>query len=157
MGYGVGLVGLVAIKVLAPGFYARQDIRTPVRIAIVVLVLSQLMNLGFVPWLGHAGLALSIGVAALINASWLLVGLRRQGVYRPEPGWGRFLLQVMLATALLGGVLAAAAQGLDWTGLRQTPWSRIGWMAACLGGAMLLYVAALAATGLKVRQFTQRA
>ena len=63
MGYGVGLMGLVGVKILAPGFYARQDIRTPVRIAIVVLVLTQLMNLVFVPWLGHAGLALSIGLA----------------------------------------------------------------------------------------------
>src|SRR5690606_30626361 len=61
-GYGAGLLGLVAIKVLAPGFYARQDIRTPVKIAIVVLVLTQLMNLLFVPWLAHAGLALAIGL-----------------------------------------------------------------------------------------------
>lgn len=157
MGYGVGLVGLVAIKVLAPGFYARQDIRTPVRIAIVVLVLTQLMNLGFVPWLGHAGLALSIGVAALINAIWLLVGLRRKGAYTPQPGWGRFLGQVVLATALLGGALAAAAHGLDWTALRQTPWARIGWMAACLGGAALLYFGTLALTGVKLRQFARRA
>jgi len=68
MGYGVGLMGLVGVKVLAPGFYARQDMRTPVRIAIGMLVLTQLMNLVFVPRLGHAGLALSIGLAALLNA-----------------------------------------------------------------------------------------
>jgi putative peptidoglycan lipid II flippase len=69
-GYGVGLLGLVAIKVLAPGFYASQNIKTPVMIAIVVLVLTQLMNLVFVPMLAHAGLALSIGVGAMINAGW---------------------------------------------------------------------------------------
>jgi putative peptidoglycan lipid II flippase len=90
MGYGAGLLGLVAIKVLAPGFYARQDIRTPVKIAIVVLVLTQLMNLVFVPFLAHAGLALAIGLGAMINALWLLIGLVRRGAYRPSPGWARF-------------------------------------------------------------------
>ena len=88
-GYGVGLLGLVAIKVLAPGFYASQDMRTPVRIAIVVLVLTQLLNIALVPLLQHAGLALSIGLGALINAGWLLVGLLRRGSYKPAPGWGR--------------------------------------------------------------------
>ena len=82
MGYGVGLMGLIGVKILAPGFYARRDIRTPVRIAIVVLVLTQAMNLVFVPLLGHAGLALSIGLGALVNATWLFVGLRRKA-YRP--------------------------------------------------------------------------
>ncbi|WP_309137483.1 lipid II flippase MurJ, partial [Escherichia coli] len=71
-GYGAGLLGLVAIKVLAPGYYASQDIRTPVRIAIVVLVATQIMNAALVPLLAHAGLALSIGLGALINALWLL-------------------------------------------------------------------------------------
>src|SRR5690606_29084830 len=66
MGYGAGLIGLVAIKVLAPGFYARQDIRTPVKIAIGVLVLTQLLNVVLVPHLAHAGLALAIGLGALV-------------------------------------------------------------------------------------------
>ena len=72
--YGVGLMGLVGVKVLAPGYYAQMDIRTPVRIAISVLLLTQLLNLAFVPWLAHAGLALSIGLAAMVNAAWLLAG-----------------------------------------------------------------------------------
>jgi putative peptidoglycan lipid II flippase len=83
MGYGAGLLGLVAIKVLAPGYYASQDIRTPVKIAIVVLVITQLLNLVLVPWLKHTGLALSIGLAALVNATWLLIGLLRRGTYKP--------------------------------------------------------------------------
>eukprot|EP01031_Cornospumella_fuschlensis_P015525 gene15525-18979_t len=69
----------IPLKVLAPGFYAKQDIRTPVKVAIVVLVLTQLLNLLFVPQLGHAGLALSIGCGALVNALWLLIGLHRRG------------------------------------------------------------------------------
>jgi putative peptidoglycan lipid II flippase len=156
MGYGVGLMGLVAVKILAPGFYARQDIRTPVRIAIVVLGLTQLMNLLFVPLLGFAGLALSIGLGATVNALWLFIGLRRAGWYRPAPGWLGFALRLLFACALLAGLLAWAAHAIDWIGLRARPGVRIGWMAACLAGAALLYFAALAATGLRLRQFVRR-
>jgi putative peptidoglycan lipid II flippase len=156
MGYGVGLMGLVAIKILAPGFYARQDIRTPVRIAIVVLVATQLMNLAFVPWLGHAGLALSIGLGALVNAAWLYHGLRRGDVYRPLPGWGAFLARVVLASALMGAGLAAAVHGLDWVGLRQQPWVRIGAMAACLAAAAAVYFGTLRVAGLDLRSFVRR-
>jgi putative peptidoglycan lipid II flippase len=156
MGYGVGLMGLVGVKILAPGFYARQDIRTPVKIAVVVLVLTQLMNLLFVPYLRHAGLALSIGLGAMINATWLFVGLRRAGAYTPAPGWGAFGLRVLLATALLGLALAWAAQAIDWVGLHDRQWLRVSWMAACLGGAALLYFGLLWAMGLKLREFVRR-
>ncbi len=156
MGYGVGLLGLIAVKILAPGFYARQDIRTPVRIAIVVLVLTQLMNLVWVPLFGHAGLALSIGLAALINATWLLIGLVRAGSYRPSPGWLGFTWRVAVATLLLGALLAWAAQAFDWIALRSAPWQRAGWLAASLGAAALLYFGALAALGLRLRQFAKR-
>ncbi len=156
MGYGVGLMGLVGVKILAPGFYARQDIRTPVRIAVVVLVLTQLMNLAFVPRLAHAGLALSIGIGALINAAWLFVGLRRAGLYTPEPGWRGFALRVLLASAAMGGGLAWAAAALDWVALRDQPGLRIGALAACLVSAGLLYFGCLLATGLKLRQFARR-
>ena len=157
MGYGVGLMGLVGVKVLAPGFYARQDIRTPVRIAIVVLVATQLMNALLVPWLAHAGLALSIGLGALLNAGWLLIGLRRGGVYRPRPGWPLFMLRVLLACAALGLLLAWAASALDWIGLRSHWAQRAGWMAAVLGGAALLYFAVLWTSGLRLAHFRRGA
>ncbi len=155
-GYGVGLLGLIAVKVLAPGFYARQDIRTPVKIAVVVLIATQAMNLVFVPLFGHAGLALSIGLGALVNATWLFVGLRRRGLYRPKPGWRVFVLRVLAATALLTAVLVWAAQGIDWIGLRAQPWQRAGAMAAVLAGVAALYFATLAATGLRPREFIRR-
>jgi putative peptidoglycan lipid II flippase len=155
MGYGVGLMGLVGVKVLAPGFYARQDIRTPVKIAIVVLIAVQAMNLVFVPWLRHAGLALSIGVGALINATWLYVGLRKRGVYRPAPGWTGFALRVVLATALLGALLWWADQRIDW--LHTAGLARAGLLAAVLGAAALLYFGVLLACGLRPRQFMRRA
>jgi len=157
MGYGAGLLGLIAIKVLAPGYYARQDIRTPVRIAIVVLVVTQGLNVVLVPWLAHAALTLSIGLGALINAGWLLRGLIRLGVYRPAAGWAAFALRVGLACAALGAVLAWCARAIDWIGLQATPWQRAGLLAAVLGGVALLYFGVLLACGMRLREFMRRA
>lgn len=156
MGYGVGLMGLVGIKILAPGFYARQDTRTPARIAVAVLVLTQLLNVLFVPWLGHVGLALSVSLGAMINAVWLFVGLRRAGAYVPEPGWRAFSLRVFGSTALLGGLLFWAEHSIDWVGLVDHQAQRIGWMALCLAGSGLVYFGALHLSGLKFREFMHR-
>lgn len=156
-GYGVGLLGLVAIKVLAPGYYASQNIRTPVMIAVVVLVLTQLLNLVLVPRFAHAGLALAIGLGAMVNAIWLLVGLVRRGMFKPLPGWGRFALQVGLASLALAAWLWWAAQHWDWTALGATYFKRIGLMALILSGSAAIYFAILAATGVKLRHFARRA
>ena len=155
-GYGAGLLGLVAIKVLAPGFYASQDIRTPVRIAIVVLVITQLLNIALVPLLKHAGLALSIGLGAMINAGWLLVGLLRRGSYRPGPGWGVFGLQVVAASALLAVFLMWGAQAVPWIELRAQGFKRAGLLALMIAGGVALYFGALMAAGLKLRQLVRR-
>jgi putative peptidoglycan lipid II flippase len=154
--YGAGLVGLVAIKVLAPGFYASQDIRTPVRIAIVVLVITQLLNIALVPWLRHTGLALSISLGALINAGWLLVGLLKRGSYKPSPGWGRFALQVIGATALVTVFLMWGASSFSWTALRAHSLGRAGLMGLMLLGSAAIYFIALWASGVKLRQFVTR-
>lgn len=156
MGYGVGLMGLVAVKILAPGYYARQDLRTPVKIAIVVLVLTQVMNAVFVPLIGYPGLALSISLGAVINALWLFIGLRRAGAYVPEAGWPGFALRVFGATALLGGLLFWAERRVDWVGLVDHQWLRIAWLAGCLGGAALLYFGTLGLCGIRLRQFMRR-
>ncbi|WP_418316504.1 murein biosynthesis integral membrane protein MurJ [Piscinibacter sakaiensis] len=156
MGYGVGLIGLIGVKVLAPGFYARQDLRTPVRIAVVVLILTQLMNLVFVPQFAHAGLALSIGVAALINAGWLLTGLIRLGVYRPAPGWPGFLLRVGLACAIMGAALAWADHRLPWVALAASKGLQVLWLTACLVTAAILYFGSLQLAGIRWRTFLRR-
>jgi putative peptidoglycan lipid II flippase len=155
--YGVGLLGIVAVKVLAPGYYARQDIRTPVRIAIAVLVLTQLMNLVLVPWLAHSALTLSIGLGAMINAGWLLRGLVRTGVYRPGPGWSRFAFSVLLGCIALGAALFWANGAIDWIGSQARPWWRAGVLAGVLGAVALLYFGVLAACGVRLREFMRRA
>jgi putative peptidoglycan lipid II flippase len=154
--YGVGLMGLIGIKILAPGFYANQDIRTPVRVAITVLVLTQLLNLVLVPYLGHAGLALSIGLGALINATWLLIGLRRAGLYTPSAGWLAFGLKVLVATALLGALLIWSNQAIDWIALRKQPWQRVGWLAGSLVVAGAVYFGALTLMGLRLKEFVRK-
>ena len=153
MGWGAGLVGIVAIKVLAPGYYASQDTRTPVRIAIFVLIITQMLNIALVPLLAHAALTLSIGLGAMINAAWLLSGLLRRGSYRPEPGWGIFSLQVFAASALLLLFLLWANGAFGWTQLRSDGLRRIGLLALMLLASAAIYFAALRATGLKLRQF----
>ena len=156
MGYGAGLLGLVAIKVLAPGFYASQDIKTPVRIAVVVLIVTQLLNLALVPYFQHAGLALAIGIGALINALCLLVGLIRRGSYAPAPGWGKFLLQVLAASALLAVFLLWAAEAVNWVGLKHLYGQRIGLLVLVLGASAAIYFVALWVSGLKLRQLLRR-
>nr|WP_205763893.1 murein biosynthesis integral membrane protein MurJ [Acidovorax sp. SRB_24] len=155
-GYGAGLVGLVAIKVLAPGYYARQDIRTPVRIAVVVLVVTQLLNLALVPRLAHAGLALSIGLGALVNAGWLLWGLLQRGSYQPQPGWVLFSLQVAAASALLAVFLLWGAQHFDWIALRAHRAQRVGLLALMLCAAAGVYFAVLRVAGLQLRDTLRR-
>ena len=155
-GYGVGIVGIVAIKVLAPGYFAKHDMRTPMLIAVAVLVFTQMMNLVLVPYLQHAALTLSIGVGAVINATWLLVGLLRRGSYRPLPGWGRFALQVVAASALLAVLLAWGAQHFDWVEMKAQRLQRIGLLAAMMIAAAVLYFGALWAAGLKLRQLLRR-
>ena len=105
--YSIGLLGLILVKILAPGFYARQNIKTPVKIAVFTLVTTQLMNLVFVFGLDlkHAGLALAIGLGACINASLLYYHLRKAGIYHLQPGWLIFLVKLVVALIVMGLVL----------------------------------------------------
>src|SRR5262249_43477183 len=112
--YSVGLVGMMLVKILAPGFYARQNVRTPVKIGILTLVVTQLMNLAFIGPLKHAGLALAIGLGACLNALFLFVVLRREGIYTPQPGWPVFLLKVAAAVGFMAVVLFTTMGEAQW-------------------------------------------
>src|SRR6185295_3639228 len=97
--YSFGLVGMILVKILAPGFYARQNVATPVKIGIVTLVLTQGMNFAFVGPFRHAGLALAIGLGACLNAFLLFYLLKKKQIYVPQPGWLVFALKVAAAVA----------------------------------------------------------
>jgi len=156
MGWGVGLVGLVALKVLAPGYYANQDTKTPVKVAVAVLILTQILNYFLVPFFAHAALTLSIGIGAMVNALWLLLGLLKRGSYKPQPGWGVFTLQVLAACALLAVFLMWANGSVDWVALRAQSFKRIWLIALVLIGSAAIYFIALMAAGLKFRLLLRR-
>lgn len=153
--YSVGLLGLLAVKILAPAFYARQDIRTPVKIAIMVLILTQLCNLVLVPLFQHAGLALSIGIGASINALVLLTLLHKRGLYRPGPGWGKFILRVLPALSLLGLVLWAGSHYINWTDLSSQPGIRLLYLLGLMFACAISYFVPLLLCGFRLRHFTR--
>ncbi len=152
--YAVGLAGIIAVKILAPGFYARQNIRTPVKVAIVTLAVTQLLNLAFVPWLRHAGLALAISLGACFNAGWLWFLMRRSGDYRPEPGWGAFLFKIAVALYLMGGALwYGMGSESSWFELAAGP--RALKLGLVIAGGAITYFAALASMGMRPRDFAR--
>ncbi len=154
--YSIGLTGLILVKILAPGFYARQDIRTPVKIALLTLLATQAMNLAFIVPLRHAGLALSIGLASCLNAALLYRGLRRLGVYRPEPGWRGYLARLLLALAALAACLHFAAGPQDFW-LEAGALERVVRLAAIVGGGVVVYFSVLFALGFRPADFRRRA
>jgi putative peptidoglycan lipid II flippase len=156
--YTAGLLGLILVKVLAPGFYARQDIRTPVRIAVLTLVVTQLLNPLFI-WtlkLGHAGLALAISVGACLNAGLLYYQLRRQQIFTPQPGWGPFLARLALALGLMVAVLAFA-MGNDAAWLAGALATRIAKLAGLVVLGASVYLGALWLLGFRLKDFSRRA
>jgi len=154
--YSIGLLGLILVKVLAPGFYARQNIRTPVKIAVITLVATQLLNVALVGPLKHAGLALAIGLGACLNASLLFYKLRRHRIYAPQAGWAKFLFKLMLALLAMGVVLWGAMGSESWW--LGAAWQfRVGGLVGivCLGAGT--YFAALWSLGFRVQDFARRA
>lgn len=154
--YSAGLLGMILVKVLAPGFYARQNIRTPVKIGILTLFITQALNLALIGWLQHAGLALSIGLAACLNAALLYRGLRRHGIYSPQPGWMSFILKLIVALAAMGVVLwltaGDPARWLHWhLGERL---ARLAWV---VGLGAITYFVALAIAGFRIKDFKRKA
>jgi putative peptidoglycan lipid II flippase len=153
--YSVGLVGMILVKILAPGFYARQNVVTPVKIGIITLVVTQLMNLAFIGPLAHAGLALAIGLGACLNALLLYRNLRKQQIYVPQPGWPVFILKVLASVAFMAIVLFTSMGEASWW--LAAPWQHK--VPAVLGLVLLgaaAYAACLLAFGFRPRDFSRR-
>ena len=155
MAYSIGLLGLILVKVLAPGFYARQNIRTPVKVALITLVATQLMNVAFVWQLQHAGLALAISLGACLNAGLLYYKLRRHNIFRPEPGWIGFLAKLALALLAMSAALWWA-MGEDAAWLHAAAWWRIGRLSMLVALGVAIYFGSLWLLGFRPRQFAKR-
>jgi putative peptidoglycan lipid II flippase len=154
--YTVGLTGMILVKVLAPGFYARQNVRTPVRIALISLAATQAMNLAFIGWIGHAGLSLSIGLAACLNAVLLYRGLRRLNIYEPQADWGVFVAKLLAAMIVMGSLL--------WFGMgTESSWLQKRFLDRAIHLAWLVplgataYFATLWTLGFRLNDFKRRA
>ncbi|MBI5430324.1 MAG: murein biosynthesis integral membrane protein MurJ [Nitrosomonadales bacterium] len=156
VGYSVGLIGMILVKILAPGFYARQDIRTPVKIGLATLAATQLMNLAFVGWIQHAGLALAIGLGACFNSAILFYFLRKRGIYQPEPGWAKFSIKVGVAVAALA-ITLWLGMGTQESWLTGSGWSRVLRLSALVAGGVAVYFGVLAALGFRPGDFSKRA
>ncbi|MEQ1532203.1 MAG: murein biosynthesis integral membrane protein MurJ [Sideroxydans sp.] len=157
IGYSVGLVGILLVKILAPAFYAKQDIKTPVKIGILTLILTQLMNLIFVKGLDwdHAGLALSIGLGACFNSGILFYLLRKKGVYHAEAGWLKFFLKILMAVSAMGAALWFG-MGSQQLWLEATGWSRVVHLSGLVGVGIAVYFSVLFALGFRPRDFSKR-
>jgi len=156
VGYSVGLIGMILVKILAPGFYAKQDIRTPVKIGIVTLIATQAMNALFIGWIQHAGLALSIGLGACLNSAILFHYLRKRGIYQPEPGWAKFFARIAIAMLALA-VTLWFGMGSEQSWLTGSGWSRILRLSALVAEGVVVYFAVLAALGFRPGDFSKRA
>jgi putative peptidoglycan lipid II flippase len=155
--YSLGLVGIILVKILAPAFYAQQNIKTPVRIGLVTLLATQAMNVLFIfviP-LAHAGLALAIGLAACLNAGLLYWQLRKRDMFQPQPGWALFLGKLLLALLAMVAVLLLAMQQLPAWADSTMLW-RLLRLGGLVGVGMLAYLAVLALLGFRLRDFARR-
>ena len=156
--YGVGLVGLIVVKILAPAFYARQEISVVVKCSLASLLFTQACNGVFILGLqmaGHVALALSVGLGACANAALLYTMLRRRDIYQPQPGWGRFLLRVLAAAAAMGVVLWLL-RGDNAVWLRVEKLLRVAWLAGLTLVGALAYFGVLMASGWRPREFFRR-
>lgn len=155
--YSLGLLGLILVKILAPGFYSRQNIKTPVKIAVLTLVLTQVMNLIFVfgMQLNHAGLALAIGLGACVNAGLLYSQLRKLKLYQPQPGWLLFLVKLSVALVVMAAVIFYVMGDANaW--LNYTIFERLYWMALLVGVGAASYFATLFLLGFRPRDYIRK-
>lgn len=155
VGYSVGLIGILSVKVLAPAFYARQDIKTPVKIGVITLFATQAMNLLFIGWLQHAGLALAIGLGSCLNSAILFYLLRKRDIYQPEPGWGKFLAKLGVAMLVLGLTLWFG-MGSEQSWLTSGGWARIWRLTGLVVMGMTVYFAVLWMLGFRLKDFSRR-
>lgn len=157
--YSFGLFGFVLVKVLSPGYFSRQDTRTPVYCAVAAVVVNIVISVSVVLTLretayAHAGLAAATATSATTNATLLYIGLRRRGVYQPLSGWARTLSQTAVATAAMALVLAWPATQMDaW--IDASVWARAVGLTGCVATGMAVYFAVLWGLGWRPRELRE--
>ncbi len=153
--FAVGVCGFIFVKVLAPGFFAQQDTKTPMRIAMVAVLVNIILSVLLVGPLQHTGLALAVSIAAWVNASLLFAMLLVRGIYIPQSGWLWFLLRVAISV----GVMCAALIYLNEAPNIWHDWSLLSralrlCMLVAVGG--ISYFACLFVLGIRPQQLLLR-
>jgi putative peptidoglycan lipid II flippase len=148
--FAIGIAPFMLVKVLASGFYARQDMRTPVRIGVIAMVANTVLNIILIWPLAHAGIALSTSLAALINTSLLFYFLRKRGFYQPREGWKLFAARLSMSNIILAVWLWIGAGDIHSWITHHAMW-RYSHLALLLVTAVLIYFAALWVTGIRPR------
>ena len=155
LGYSVGLLGLIIVKILAPGFYARQIMRTPVMIAFVTVLVAQTLALILMYRIGHAGLTLSTSIGACLNAGLLFWFLKKRGIYAPGAGWLLFVSKLAIALFVLAVLLLwIAGPASLW--LEATLWAKVARLAWVCGAGAAIYFGALWLLGFRFADFNRR-
>lgn len=157
--YAVGLIGFSFVKVLAPAFFAREDTKTPVRIALLALLVNLVLSIG-IAWTmttsgvvgPHAGLAAATSVAAILNAVLLYRGLRKARVLQHSSGWSMLIIRVALACTVMFAVLYQLYRPLEWW-IDASFTGRVGWLAVTTIAGAGTYFAALLLMGTRLSQF----
>jgi putative peptidoglycan lipid II flippase len=152
MTLALGVPAFMMVKVLAPGFYAQQDIKTPVKVGAFCMILNTVLCAILIFPLAHAGLTLASALSGYANAFGLLFLLWRRGSYQPSPGWRRFILQLLLANIVLGAYLIWAVGDLnDWMGVSMH--HRLMHLLGYVFSAGVIYFVCLGLTGMRFGQF----
>ncbi len=155
LGYSAGLLGLIVVKILAPGFYARQVMATPVKIAFVTVLVSQTFALILMFPLGHAGLTLSTSIGACLNATLLFWFLKKRGHYVPSAGWLLFVSKLVVALFVLAAVLLwLGGPASFW--LSASLWPKVGRLAGVCASGAAAYFGALWLLGFRLADFNRR-
>lgn len=155
MAYAFGLLGFILVKILAPAFYARKDMKTPVKVAVVALVTNTVLNLLLIGPFAHVGLAAATTISAFVNAGLLYWYLQKQQVFAPLPGWRKLGAKILLGNALLVVFLLWLSPPLnDWLAFEVT--QRLLWLMGLVIGAIVLYGSALMALGLNPRRLLKK-
>ncbi|MEE8482154.1 MAG: murein biosynthesis integral membrane protein MurJ [Acidiferrobacterales bacterium] len=153
--FSLGLVAIILVKVLAPGFFARHDTATPAKIAAIAFGTNIVLSLALVFPLKHVGLALAISLAAILNAALLYRRLRKLDVYQPERGWRWLNMRVAIATTTMAAVLYYVRGDLDgW--LAMTASTRVFWLACWIGAGVLVYVLIMALLGTRLAELKMK-
>lgn len=153
--FAIGITPFMLVKVLAAGFYAKQDLRTPVRIGVVAMVTNTILNISLIWPLAHAGIALSTSLAAIVNCSCLFYFLRLRGFYQPREGWKLFSIRLSAANIVLALWLWFGAGDINSWILHHAAW-RYGHLAFLLITAVFIYFAALWLTGIRPHHLLMR-